>query len=783
MDAMLSFIIIHSDAILNDIIGGLILALILKLISIAVKKFSKKPLQQPKEQAMYLNSPANSFADYCSGRDELLDEVFHTITDGRKNLFRKKCISITGQEGIGKSLFCYTLFTYYLEKETVYLGWIDCNGKQSVFDIIKSTFKDSKFYKKSKQDILNAFESMDKPCILFADQVDQYTPLDELEELSGCANVILIIAGLLKKINFAEFSFLIEPLPTEITDKLFEQYANIQIELLRGNERKSARLLLDCYVKGNPFLAIEFAKAKCHYNGKWSDMLQNMRRREYTNEDYLKSILKQLYKINELNNYERIALSQLSTIQYKGFVKAVCNFFNISEYCLERLCNTYWLVQEDHVLYYMDGFHRNVIIKVLADEVKLKGAIHAIYVSLVKWGAHKDNGFKWISLYVEDILKKIQGYAPYIMEEALFSRFAYEVAVKYENINDREQQLKWIELCKPQDENTALSKTCLELRAKSAFIDTLFDFSEINQGYLDVLEKAKTIDEYKKEERYLIEEYCFFLIRNKIYDEAISLCKKYFETYDMDLSNEYNCDMFFRYLQAAYLLEDEETLRNIINEQRIADLYKNEKVSITAAWSFGQLGKVYEKWGDRDRAEKYIKRMVILLNEERCFFHDDIKDDIKVTYLEISDMEFAEYMHSCNELLESLQDALNREDAEALYIEGRYQENQGNYDDAYELYEDAATRDSLRGMCSLAVLYYKGLGVDRSYGKARKYWEYCCERGHRGSYYWLSILLLDTDYSRSKPNYDKDKELALQYLNEAAELGSKRAKQKLSELG
>ena len=170
--------------------------------------------------------------------------------------------------------------------------------------------------------------------------------------------------------------------------------------------------------------------------------------------------------------------------------------------------------------------------------------------------------------------------------------------------------------------------------------------------------------------------------------------------------------------------------------------------------------------------------MVILLNEERGFFHNDIKEN----KLKISDMEFAEYMHSCNELLESLNDALNREDAEALYIEGRYQEKQGNYDDAYELYESAATRDSLRGMCSLAVLYYRGLGVTRDYDRARRYWEYCCERGHRGSYYWLSILLLDTAYSRLGQDYNKDKELALQYLTKAAELGSERAKQKILEL-
>lgn len=139
-------------------------------------------------------------------------------------------------------------------------------------------------------------------------------------------------------------------------------------------------------------------------------------------------------------------------------------------------------------------------------------------------------------------------------------------------------------------------------------------------------------------------------------------------------------------------------------------------------------------------------------------------------------------MHSCDELLNSLEQALERKDVDALYIEGRYQEKYGNFVDAFALYEEAASRDSLRGMCSLALLYYRGQGEPRDYDKARRYWEYCCERGHRGSYYWLSILLLDTDYTRSDQNYDKDKELALQYLTKAAELGSERAKQKLIEI-
>lgn len=237
------------------------------------------------------------------------------------------------------------------------------------------------------------------------------------------------------------------------------------------------------------------------------------------------------------------------------------------------------------------------------------------------------------------------------------------------------------------------------------------------------------------------------------------------------MSNEYNCDIYFRYLQAANYLEDDETLRKIVNDEIIQELYRNDKISISAAWCFCELGKLYKKWGNPEISNRYIRHMVILLNEERCFFHNDIKDELK-----ISDEEFAEYMHSCEELSESLEAALQREDAEALYIEGRYQEKHGNYKEALIRYKEAACRDSLRGMCSLALLYYRGQGEKRDYKKAKKYWEYCCDREHRGSHYWLGILLLDELYP------ENDKENALEHLKTAADMGSERAKKKLENM-
>lgn len=223
MNVIFEFISDNINTILIDVIGGLILAFLLMLISVIVKKLSPKPLQEPKEQAIYLNTPERYLGDNCIGRYELLEKVFYKIVDGEKNQITRKCITITGEEGIGKSLFCYTLFEYDLKKYLVYLGWIDCNGKQSIFDIIKTTFKDPRFHRKSKNDILNAFNNMDKPCILFVDQIDQYTPINELEEISHCPNVILVLSGTLRKINFVYYSIELPPLGSDFVRVIFEK--------------------------------------------------------------------------------------------------------------------------------------------------------------------------------------------------------------------------------------------------------------------------------------------------------------------------------------------------------------------------------------------------------------------------------------------------------------------------------------------------------------------------------------------------------------------------------
>lgn len=312
----------------------------------------------PKEKSVYLNTPNKVLNDFCVGRDGLLEKVYKAIINNKEMLPPNRHIAITGMEGMGKTLFCRILFNQNLRYSNIYLGWIECNGSQSIFHIMKSSMHDPRFHRKSKQTIISNLNELDKPCVLFVDQVDQNTSMSELEELAACPNVILIVAGLLKKINWIDnkYTYYLAPLSNKYDiSNIFRHKIGKDIELMDSKNRNAIKNLLDIYAKGNPFLIVAFAKAKDHYNGKWNEMYENMLQREYNDDKYIKDILRQLYKINQLSEIEKRTLSKLSLIPYAGFVEAVFKWLDIPSYCVERLSKTHWLSQDDSILYSMEN--------------------------------------------------------------------------------------------------------------------------------------------------------------------------------------------------------------------------------------------------------------------------------------------------------------------------------------------------------------------------------------------------------------------------------------------
>lgn len=377
MDRIFSYFSEHKEVIIEGIIiavlGSVLTSLLLKAAGCIKNRLFPRRLTAPDKGAILLSSPKTPL-NSCLGRKRLLRKVYKRVIRKRM-LGEKRHIIITGQEGIGKTLFCHHIYTH-LKTSNYYLGWIDCNGLQSVFDIIKSTFKDLRFYRKSKSNILEAFENLDRPCILF---VDQNVPLDDLEALSSCNNVILIISGVLRKISFVDCLFELPPLSSDVIYQIFGNQFGKPIDEMDYGEQHDIKRMLDAYANGNPFLAIAFAEARPFYNNSWKEVFENLQKREYSNEEYLKCVLKQLYKINELNIYDSNALSKLSIISYTRFGKAVFTWLSISDDSVERLSNTYWITREDNILYPMNEVRRDVLAKVLTFEKNLQNTIVSLF--------------------------------------------------------------------------------------------------------------------------------------------------------------------------------------------------------------------------------------------------------------------------------------------------------------------------------------------------------------------------------------------------------------------
>jgi hypothetical protein len=824
------------EGILINVLGTLIAGMISVAVGLIIRKiFKPKPPEVmpvvSNGQAVYLNRPKNLLKDICVERETDFKKVFNAIKDENPVPFVGNHVAIIGREGIGKTRFCQDLYNRSLRYSKIFLGWIECEGARSIYDIINKDFTDSRFKVKNKDALIKAIEGLDRPCVLFVDQVDQHTSLDEIKELITCSNTSVVVSGLLKSIKFIDGNKHIElkRLSDKATRRLFEDKADEEIENMDYKEKNAVNFIIDAYIMGNPFLVAAYAGAKALNENLWVKVKENMIKSEYDYEsdDYIKNQLKKLYKINDLENDEKKTLSKLCVFSSMKYTEAVFEFSNIPMECVNRLCRTYWL-EQSNVFYSIDEVHKKVLEKVLRHSDNLRELIVSLTAYLSTWKDEENKGFEQIEPYAEDILNKVKSYTPQFIDDPdLFAEFAYLIADKYHfAIRNCEKSREWLGYCNPRgitlpehsvfllykelqkkDRETLATydnikreflksskkkdisklqlemlynKDVLDFQLKMSLLNLSVEPSEVEQAYSSALSTAKELDDFGERQKYLKEEYCVFLVGVKRYNEVKSLCKEHFDISGFSLDDHYSSVLYHRYLSAAYYSDDEELIESLAHDEILDALWNNGEVSITVAWSFGMLYCIFNKKGNDETAELCKRRMVILINRKKNFWHFDIRN-----YIELSDEEFIEYMHSHDELVASLNEAIDRKDADALYLEGRYQEKNGDFNKAFVLYEQSAKKDNLKGICSLALMYYrgpeyyKGLEESQNFTKAREYWEYCTkgEREHRGSQYWLGIMLIDEKYE----GYDK--ELAIQHFKKAKEMGSKGAGEKLLELG
>jgi hypothetical protein len=832
------------EGILTNALGGFIVLGVGAIVGGIIRKiFKPKPPEvtpvASNGHAFYLNRPKDVKKDtLCTEREELRDKILNIIEVKNPGLFAKKQIVITGPEGIGKTLFCQSLYLGSLKYSEIYLGWIECNGDKSIYDIIRESFTHPRFNFKMKNNeaLLNMIrDDLDRPCVLFIDQIDRYTSSDEIRELSACHNTSIIVSGRIKSEDIPIIEgnyFSLARLKYKTVKTIFERKSNEIIDNMDPEERRAVNHIIKNYIMGNPFLAAAFASAKAQNESSWVKVEENMNQRDFDNkrDDYIKNQLEQLYKIGALKDVERNALSKLSVFSTISYTEEVFEFINIPIDCVKDLCKTYWLMQRG-VVYYLDEVHKKVLEKVLPYGDSLRELIESLTEYILTWKDVENKGFKQIVPYAEDILNKVKTYMPLFMDDIFFTSFAYHIAYKYYfAIGNSEKSREWLGYCNPdagdlrgdllfsfnmenltfpyfletpaiagkkkqklleskKKRNEYNSKLRLTRLYEKAVLDFIVKMSLVNlsvkpdevvQAYSDALKIAENFDDFIEKQKYLKEEYCVFLETVKEYDKVKSLCKEHFDAFGFALDNGYSCNLFYRYLSAACRSEDEELIESLIRKEILDALWNNSEPPITIAWSFGELYRIFNKKGNDEMAELCKRRMVVLINRHKCFWHPDIRK-----YIELSDEEFIEYMHSPHdELKASLNEAIDRGDADALYLEGRYQEKNGNFNEAFVFYERSANNDNLKGICSLALMYYRGpeyyngLEEPQNFIKAREYWEYCNEgeRKHRGSHYWLGMMLYDENYEGC------DKELAITHFIKAMEMGSINALKKLLEI-
>lgn len=787
------YLFLFNETMLEEIIiavmGGIILAVIIGVYNHIKKVFHKQTIPKTENKAFYLNQIQNSLTDLCIGREALLQMVFKRIKGKKPTLFIGNHIGITGIEGIGKTLFCQILYNKYLLYSEVYLGWIDCNGYKSIFDIMSGW---DYFKKNKKKEILYKLKNLGKPCILFIDQIENKVSNNELNELAICSNITLIVCGDLSEIKFINNPIILPPLEAHDVKKIFEEKSGVIIDLLEDyKERASIHFILKTYGYGNPFLVSTFARAKLYNCNTWLEIkmqLDNMTGHDKINDrfsksslnnssfsHYIRNVFKQLFRVYDLNKDEKEILSNLALFSHRKHTQMFFDLLECPKDCIESLCDKNWL-KHNTILYELDDVYFQMI-KILFND-----NLNSFNQFMVKFNSYCERKMSVILYPLLDYIDDIEINIKMLMHEnegnyACYNEFIYNIALIFygsgKDLDCIQKCIEWLELCSPTTNIIEVNKAVLDFKCKIELFNLeKISSDDVEKTYLHALDSCKMIanaDEYKI---YIDAQYLLYKYKKEEFDYILSYCENYFNIHDYRFDSFFVCNLFEKYVGIVFQHGSVENIKKLLplaKEETILSLVENKNVAPhTIPFILKHLRNLFEILGNHELGERCFMYTIILLNEEEFYgkrlksFSENLTDEIYINF-----------MHSKDEYLQSLNDALERNDINALCLEAKYKEKHNNFDEAYSLYERASRNGSLMGMHSLGILCYKGQGDVQDLDKAYQYWEYCCGRNYIESYYWLGVLLNDENY------HGYNKELAIEYLTKSANMGNNEAKQLL----
>jgi len=222
---------------------------------------------------------------------------------------------------------------------------------------------------------------------------------------------------------------------------------------------------------------------------------------------------------------------------------------------------------------------------------------------------------------------------------------------------------------------------------------------------------------------------------------------------------------------AAHIDKEIYSVVDVLSNDELVALL--DEISEYSSWLCFELAYAYKKIGDIDKCASFLERATIHGNLARGFCNYSMRRGLSnhAEFLangEFSELKFARYMQSSPVLKKNVEDCINHDppDPEALYILGRFYEDENDINSAIHYYALATNLDNARAACALGHVYYHGTGgIEKDIDEARAWWHFGANRGHGGSYLWLY-----------KSYRESDERSADMYLQKAVEHGSKSAK-------
>jgi len=762
------------------------------------KNYSKKWITERPEQGL----PSTS-SIVGKEHKKLYENIGKTLIPGKNNI-----VVITGLPGTGKRYFC-RLLANELQERFDHIGYFEfCGSTDTLLRQLSQKLGRplSSDLEKSEGDIKSYLENFNGSLLLFLTRINDQEQFDALSFLCNLPNTSVVVASSIKNLDFrGQRLSNSHIMPLFVDSREAKEYAKTEYPELRND----AVTAICSYAGGVPFLIRALALA--FRNAKGSEILIELERRGIHAfniveveecEDGVKRTsiklarwLERVFQIDMMEDHLKETLGKLSVFREEKFTDRFLIWFKIDYRTMRSLERQHWLNLEKITLhgdvdaYTMPPLQRELV-ELFAFRDSFDRSTGALIDAVVSYRTNAYSSFvsdfKNMRPYIERIRERIieqknenrdsfqllagiidSAYAvchkdsrkaaewrsmrtvdnPDQHASIIHSRFRDEVCDEdatdiAELLSRTESEIHDIF----QDENAALPwiKGVRLQFAICAFRD--------DRTAPDAIRIANQVLKEKDSSAEARLQAWYIKIESLIKGFTVSIS-------DVLLVSTIRSTEALAPTREPHAVIDSEIVERLKSALAGIDKDLHDSESRYYAWLCFTMSKAYFALRDEEQALYFLEKAIIISNLSCGFYNKELQ-----ARLELDDLTFGMYLFMSPALSENFKNCLERNDVEAMYIQGRLHEQAGNHAEAFGWYEQATEGKSLRGRCALGVLLSEGRGVKKDIYEAERLWREGADLGHSGSCWRLYELYNANDDSRAQ-----------RYLQLAAQYGSKRA--------